>query len=286
MNKRFAYVLVFALIVAALATLLFYRLVAGRLSSEPAPVTAQVFAAARTLPVGTLIRDVDVKMTPWAGPIPPDSILKKEDLIGRGVIATIYQDEPILEPRLAARGAGAGMAATIPPGMRAVAVRVNEIIGVAGFVLPGQRVDVLISGMAPGASQSLGMVTRTLLQSIEVLSAGHNIQRDAEGKPISVPVVNLLVTPEQAETLSLASSEMKIQLVLRNPLDTETVKTPGTAVGNLFSGQRLAGLGEERRPAGRRKPVVVEAVKERPEVVVEVIQGGKRDTARFKEAEQ
>lgn len=285
MNKRFAYVLVFALIVAALATLLFYRLVAGRLSSEPAPVTARVFAAARTLPVGTLIRDVDVKVAPWAAPVPPDAVLKKEDLIGRGVISTIYQGEPILEPRLAARGAGAGMAATIPPGMRAVAVRVNEIIGVAGFVLPGQRVDVLISGMAPGASQSLGTVTRTILQSIEVLSAGHNIQRDAEGKPITVPVVNLLVTPEQAETLSLASAETRIQLVLRNPLDTETVKTPGTAVGNLFSGQRLAGLGE--RPAARRvKPVVVEAVKERPEVVVEVIQGGKRDTARFKEAEQ
>ena len=117
--------------------------------------------------------------------------------------------------------------------MRAVAIRVNEIVGVAGFVVPGMRVDVLISGSPPGAA-ALGGVTKTLLQNLEVLSAGQNFQKDAEGKPVSVQVVNLLVTPEQAEMLSLASTQTTIQLVLRNPLDNDVAKTTGSAVSQLF----------------------------------------------------
>ena len=104
-------------------------------------------------------------------------------------------------------------------------------------------------------------MTKTLLQNMEVLSAGQDMQKDAEGKPVSVPVVNLLVTPEQAEILSLASNEMRIQLVLRNPLDTQTVTTPGTAVSNLFTGesglpQSRPGLrpGPSENPPPRRRP--------------------------------
>jgi pilus assembly protein CpaB len=121
--------------------------------------------------------------------------------------------------------------------MRAPAVKVNEVVGVAGFVTPGMRVDVLITGNPPGvaANTGQGSLVRTLLQNIEVLSAGTDIQRDAEGKPLQVQVVNLLVTPAQAEILSLASSETRIQLVLRNPLDTKTDKPPGTATAQLFT---------------------------------------------------
>jgi pilus assembly protein CpaB len=121
--------------------------------------------------------------------------------------------------------------------MRATAVRVNEVVGVAGFVTPGMRVDVLITGIPPGATGNTGQgsLVRTLLQNIEVLSAGTDIQRDAEGKPQQVQVVNLLVTPTQAEILSLASSETRIQLVLRNPLDTKLDKPPGTATAQLFT---------------------------------------------------
>jgi pilus assembly protein CpaB len=124
----------------------------------------------------------------------------------------------------------------IPPGMRAVAVRVNEVVGVAGFVVPGMRVDILISGNSPGTSNANGTLTRTLLQNIEVLSAGQDFKKDAEGKPVLVQVVNLLVTPEQAEQLSLAAMQTSIQLVLRNPLDREVAKTPGTALSHLFLG--------------------------------------------------
>jgi pilus assembly protein CpaB len=220
----------------------------------------------------------------WPGEIPQHAIQDPSEVVDRGVVAPIYKGEPILETRLAPKGAGGGLASIIPVGMRVVSVRVNDISGVAGFVTPGQRVDVLISGNPPAAPPTLGTVSRTLLQNIQVLSAGQNIQKDAEGKPVSVPVVNLLVTPEQAETISLANSETRIQLVLRNPLDTEIAKTPGTAVRNLFSGQKNLTLGGEN---ARPRPVTTAAVKappaKRPPVVVEVIQGSTRTQKEFQE---
>src|SRR5205085_2848819 len=195
------------------------------------------------------ITDNDVKFAEWAGPLSAGAITKKDEVVGRGVVATVYEGEQILMSRLAPRGAGAGMAATIPPGMRAVAVRVNEVVGLAGFVVPGMRVDVLISGNPPNARGNQGTLTRTVLQNIEVLSAGQNIQKDAEGKPISVGVVNMLVTPEQAEVLSLASNETRIQLILRNPMDKEETNTKGTTVSYLYENKN--GLA----PAGGGKPV-------------------------------
>jgi pilus assembly protein CpaB len=174
--------------------------------------------------------------------------------------------------------------------MRAVAVRVNDVVGVAGFVLPGMRVDLLISGTPPGGSNAnLGTQTRTLLQSIEVLSAGQNIQKDSEGKPISVPVVNLLVTPEQAERLSLASNETRIQLILRNPLDTKESTVPGTALAYLYEGTPESGFKNAkgnkeaqsgpsraaRKPAPPR-PIVMERVV--TPITVEMITGTKKET--------
>jgi len=285
-NKRFLSVLVFALVIAGGATLLFYRLVASRISeSAPKPVMVQVIVATRNLDIGTLIRDPDLTTADWPGEIPLGAAVKKEDLIGRGVVASIYKGEPILETRLAPKGAGAGLAATIPPGMRAVAVRVNEIIGVAGFVVAGMRVDVLISGVPPNSRADLGTLSKTLLQNIEILSAGQNMQKDAEGKPITVPVVNMLVTPEQAEILSLAGSQTQITLVLRNPLDTQIAKTSGTAVANLFSGTKFTGGGPGAEPVRRAPPKPKPAppvVKEKPPIVVEVYQGNQRIDTKFK----
>jgi pilus assembly protein CpaB len=237
--------------------------------------------------VGTLIREPDVKVVQWPGATPKGGSVKLTDAIGRGVISSIVEGEPVVDHRLAPKGAGAGLAATIPSGMRAVAVRVNEIIGVAGFVVPGMRVDVLIAGAPPESPKALGTLGRTLLQNIEVLSAGQNIQKDAEGKPISVPVVNLLVTPDQAEVLNLAASETKIQLVLRNPMDTVIAKTPGTAVANLFKGGQLVLADAKAAP---RRPRIVNTVAPKPPVpkpqpvVVEVFQGGKRDEVKFQES--
>jgi pilus assembly protein CpaB len=163
--------------------------------------------------------------------------LRAEEITGRGVTASINRGEPIPENRLAPKGAGAGLASIIPAGMRAAAVRVDEVVGVSGYVLPGMHVDVLSSGTPPGEQ---GTITRTILQNIEVLSAGQNLERDAQGKPSSVQVVNLLVTPEDAEKLSLASSQMKLQLVLRNPLDAAKVKTAGVTTSGLLLDDRPA----------------------------------------------
>jgi pilus assembly protein CpaB len=289
MNKRLMSVLAFAFIISAGASLLLYRLIASRVAPTTATAaTAKVIVAARTLEVGTLIKDIDVKSGDWSGTIPPQFTTKVEDVVGRGVVATIYAGEPVVSSRLAAKGSGAGLAATIPQGMRAVAVRVNEVVGVAGFVVPGMRVDILIAGLPPGVPGNMGTVAKTLLQNVEVLSAGQNIQKDNEGKPIQVQVVNLLVTPEDAEILSLASNETRIQLVLRNPLDTEVAKTPGTAIAKLFAGTQFTAPAPSKPVVVRKvvAPAPVAQVKPPappPPVTVEVIQGTKRTESKFQD---
>src|SRR5205823_4808922 len=158
MNQRLFSVLIFAFVVSAGASLLLYRLIASRVTANAKQPSAQVIVASRNLDLGTLIRESDLRMGDWPGTLPHGALLRKEDVVGRGVMAAIYDGEPVLESRLAPKGAGAGLAATIPAGMRAVAVRVNEVVGVAGFVVPGMRVDILISGNPPGGLASAGMV--------------------------------------------------------------------------------------------------------------------------------
>jgi|SRR5208283_4254873 len=293
MNRRFLAVVVFALVVALGASYLVYRVLENKVLQGPPKRESKVVVAAADLPIGTLIKDSDVKVVEWPGTPPPHAVLKAEDAVKRGVVATIYAGEPVLTTRLAATGAGAGLAATIPTGMRAVAVRVNDVVGVSGFVQPGMRVDLLISGMPPGGNNSdLGTQTRTLLQNIEVLSAGANLQKDAEGKPISVPVVNLLVSPEQAEILSLASSDTRIQLVLRNPLDTQEAKTPGTALAYLYEGtpqgRKIDNRGKRGNELSSRAGARPAAKKTAPQapvmervvvpITVEMITGTKKET--------
>jgi pilus assembly protein CpaB len=214
--------------------------------------TTKVVAAAKDIPLGAVLTSADLSSMTVGGTPPKGAILKPEDAVGRGVITEIFQGEPILDSHLSSLGSGGGLAPTIPQGMRACAVRVDEVVGVAGFVIPGMRVDVLVSGNPPSEGASEGVVTQTLLQNIQVLSAGTDIQRDAEGKPQQVQVVNLLVTPEQAELLSLASNSLKVQLVLRNPLDTQIAKVPATAMRNLFDAQSPTPLAP-RAAKGTRK---------------------------------
>jgi pilus assembly protein CpaB len=228
---------------------LVYRAVKARVAPAAARQTAQLVVAARDLAAGTLIRDADLRTAAWFGPEPKGGILKRDSVLNRGVAAPIFEGEPVTENRLSPRGSGGGLAAMIPPGMRACAVRVNEVVGLAGFVVPGMRVDVLITGLPPGGNPLDGPKVRTLLQNIEVLSAGTNFQKDQEGKPEQAQVVNLLVTPAQAEILSLASNETRIQLVLRNPMDTQISKPPGTVMSDLFGGARVSETAPPGRPA-------------------------------------
>ncbi len=291
MNKRLAWVLAFALLVSGAASLLVYRLIVSRIASAARPTAAKLIVAARDLPIGTLIRDTDLREIEWSGTTPARAILDWKDIEGRGVISSVYTGEPFLEDRLAPKGAGAGMAAIIPAGKRAVAVRVNEVVGLAGFVTPGMRVDVVVIGHSPGAGQSLGSRSKTILQNIEVISAGQQIQKDAEGKPVQVQVVNLLVTPDEAEIMSLASNDARIQLVLRNPLDKEEVKTKGTALARLFTDEAPPVKARPRpkaAPAPTPVPVQLPAEVQKVSIpiIVEVIHGTKRAESKFKEDDE
>ncbi len=260
MNRRLVTILLAAFVVAALCSVLVYRLVGMRINAaKPQPSTRAV-AAARDIKIGTVLSAPDLTTIQIVGTVPKTAILDAKNAIGRGVTSSIYAGETILDDRLAPMGSGGGLAATIKDGMRAIAVRVDQVVGVAGFVLPGMRVDVLISGVPPTPSAGGGgggnnTQVRTVLQNIEVLSAGTDIQKDAEGKPQQVQVVNLLVTPEQAQVLALASNETRIQLVLRNPLDTKVAPVEGTAMTNLFLDQnapatkpKLTGRVATRKP--------------------------------------
>jgi pilus assembly protein CpaB len=238
MNRRLVTILLSAFVVAALCSVLVYRLVGMRIaSSKPLPST-RVVAAATDIKIGTVLAATDLTTVQIVGTVPKTALLDPKNAIGRGVTSSLYAGEPILDNRLAPMGSGGGLAATIRDGMRAIAVKVDQVVGVAGFVLPGMRVDILISGVPPtsagGGGSNNNTQVRTVLQNIEVLSAGTDIQKDAEGKPQQVQVVNLLVTPEQAQVLALASNETRIQLVLRNPLDTKVSPVEGTAMTNLF----------------------------------------------------
>jgi pilus assembly protein CpaB len=265
MNRKLFNILLIAFVVAALSSYVVYRVVGNRLIAARRQTT-RVLAAATELKVGMLLRDSDLTTLEIAGPAPEGALLNRKDAVGRGVIATVYRGEPIVDNQLAAPGSGGGLAATIPPGMRACAVKVDDVVGVAGFATPGMRVDVLVSGNSAG-NVGTAQKVRTLLEDLEVLSAGTDIQRDNQGKPQQVQVVNLLVTPAQAELLSLAGNETHIQLVLRNPLDTQIAKTTGSDMTQLFGDT----------PA--KAPVVVQKAVPKPApqgYVVEVLNGSKR----------
>jgi pilus assembly protein CpaB len=290
MNKRFVAVLIFAFVVALGASVMLYRLTSRTQTTKAAPATAKLVVASRDLEVGSVLRQEDVTLADWMGGAPAGAATRPQDVVGRGVITKIVAKEPILEPRLAPRGAGGGFQIMIPKGMRAVAVPVNEVVGVAGFVVPGTRVDILISGAPPNSPANLGTLTKTLLQNIEVLSAGQDFKKDAEGKPIAVQVVNVLVTPEQAEQLSLASRQTAIQLVLRNPLDHDVAKTTGTAMARLFSGARLKGMDPDDGEMKPKPRPVMKAVAhvappppapKQPPFVMEIMAGAKKSETKF-----
>lgn len=290
MNRRLASVFAFALIVATLTSALVYRLIVTHVQAPSRPVpSSKLIVAAHDLQVGTLIRDYDLTEVAWTGPVPEQAVKTRQEAIGRGILATVYQNEPILDRRLAPKGAGAGLASTIPIGMRAVALRVNEVVGLAGFVLPGMRVDVLAAGTPPNEQNDAGTLCRTVLQNIEVLSAGQKIEKNIEGKPESAQVVNLLVTPDQAEILNLASSEAKVQLVLRNPLDTKEQPTRGTSIAGLFGVpvHAVAAAPVAFRPPPEPLRPRVAPPPQQPEVnTIEVFSGTKRSSQAFDAPEE
>ena len=190
--------------------------------------TKPVAVAASDLDIGAELTKDNVRIIQWpANAVPANVIGDSKDVIGRGLILPMIQNEPFLPMKLASAEAGAGLPPAIPPGLRALSIKVNEVIGVAGYVLPGTRVDVLVT-VSPGQGGAGDMTSKVILTNVQVLAAGTKIDRETDkNKPIAVSVVTLLVSPEEAERLTLASTEGKIQLALRNPLDKETPAARG-----------------------------------------------------------
>lgn len=261
MDRRFLTVLGVSLLFALVISSVFYQMTAragGSKKAEPTDLR-DIVLAARPLAVGTTVKPADIKIgkTPSAA-FPKGAFSKPEEVIDRPIISNVLMDEPIVEGRLAARGSGLGLAPVIPVGMRAVTVRVNDVAGIAGFVLPGMRVDVLVTGNPPN---SQGSVTNTALQNMLVLSAGTVMQADARGQAMPSATVTLLATPEQAETLTLANADTRIQLVLRNGSDQTIEKTPGRDLAELYGDHatRKKPVAENPRPRPRPREVAVAA---------------------------
>ncbi|MBY0506355.1 MAG: Flp pilus assembly protein CpaB [Bryobacteraceae bacterium] len=288
--------LLFALVVSTVFYTITNRGSAPASKQAQASDTKDLVVTTKPLPVGTTIKPGDVKtIRVPVDQFPKGAYAKVEEVLDRPIISNILQDEPVMEGRLAARNSGAGLAPIIPVGMRAVTVRVTDVSAVAGFVMPGMRVDVLVTGRPPTASDT---ITTTALQNMMVLSAGTTIQPDARGQAMNAPNVTLLATPEQAEILTLAGNEGRIQLVLRNGNDQDQKATSGKTISQLYGYARLPnGGGPPRNPEApedrpkrvwRPAPVVVAAPTPRapappppPEQIV-VIRGNTRTVETIK----
>jgi pilus assembly protein CpaB len=264
-----------AVVVAFLLSTVVYRQFQKASSVKPV-ITGHIVVAAKPLVLGTRVDASNLRLIPWPSGEPVAGMFTRiEDCTDRALMADVATNELILDNKLAPKEAGAGLPAVIPQGMRALSVAVNDVVGVAGFVTPGTMVDVLVTGKIEGGSHGTeDTITRTILENVRVLAAGQKIEQDREGKPQTVPVITLLVSPEDAGRLAMASTEGKIQLALRNTVDTKKVGPPSVLEATLFSGAAPAA---PKRPG----PVKVAAPAPASPYVIEVITGNKRENKSF-----
>ena len=250
-QSRLALTFTLALVLALAASYLVYSKLA---SATPAEAQGQeVVIAAADLTIGTPLTAEDLAVARWpTSDLPAGTAMDKEALIGRPLIYPVFKGEPILTSKLALEGSGAGLSAVIDEGMRAVSIRVDEVVAVAGFVVAGTHVDVMLTGN-PGSGEEL--LTQTILEDVTVLAAGQSIQPDAEGKPQRVNVVTFLCTPEDAAKVILAASEGRIQLVLRNAVDQDNEEELAKKLPKVGRRELFAGAAPAPRPvAAVRRP--------------------------------
>jgi pilus assembly protein CpaB len=251
-----------------------------KIASSPAPTIQmqQIVVAAGPMPLGTRLTEKDLRVIPWPATSPLTNVFTKpEDCVNRALITSVAENEPILQSKLAPVAAGAGLAATLPEGMRALSVAVNDVVAVAGFVTPGSMVDVLSTGSTGGN----GNITITVLENVRVLAANQRIESNG-GKPVAVAVITLMVAPQDAAKLAMASSAGKIQLALRNTIDSQTSEIAPVLQASLFGNTPPP---QERRPSvAAPKPSVV-APPPSTGYVVDIISGGKRENKTFPNAE-
>lgn len=198
----------------------------------PVKVPEQKYAApSRSLQAGEILKANNLELVAWPAGVPLEgAFARTEDVLGREVLYPLDKGQPILDKYLSAPGSGAGLAGKIPEGMRAIALRSDEVVGVAGFLLPGSRLDVLVTYRTDKSPEPC---TSTVLQNAEVLAAGHQVQPDPEGKPATVTVVTLLLRPDEAERVVMASTQGSIHFVLRNGSDSERTQTSPILLSQL-----------------------------------------------------
>jgi len=262
-------------ILAGGITYLFYRRVNASAYQRKA---VQIVAAKAELPVGTTLSAENVMLLDWySDALPSGAFTNLNDVNGHPLLYPMAAREPVLARDLGVVGAGIGLAGKIPEGMRGVAIRSNEIIGVAGFLYPGSRVDLLMTFTPPGAPLP---VTQTVLQNVEVLTAGQTIEPDPQGKPQTVNVVTLLLSPENSQKLQLASAQGNIQFVLRSGADQKQLADlRPTRLDELLVGGKPAPPPVVAAPGvkhGPRKPTP-----QNPIYLMEVIQGTQRSVQKF-----
>jgi pilus assembly protein CpaB len=276
MNRsRLLFIGVLALALGAFVSFVVYKNMMSKTNANNEP-GAEVIVAANDLQVGSKLMDGDVRQVKVpTSVLPPNYFRNKSQVLGRGVILPVQKGEFILPSKLAAENAGAGLPSLIPPGMRAVSVRVNEVVAVAGFVVPGTRVDVLLTGNPTGGNEPQ---TTTVLENVAVIAAGQKLERNAAGDPQTTPVITLLVSPDDAQKLTLASSQGHIQLALRNPVDTKKEDIAAMKANGLY--RNLNPTAPPPRPKVVRAPKT-EAAPPPAGYKVEVIRGNKKDETKF-----
>lgn len=289
MNRRNRHILIvcIAVVTAGLASFGVYRAVTQIPVREVEVASAYVVVAARPLPPGVRLAATDVRLAAWPAKSPVrGSYARLDDVVNRGLLASVVENEPLIESKLAKAEAGAGLPPAIPPGMRAMAVKVDDVIGVAGFIDQGTRVDLVVTIRKQGDSTS-----RTVVSNVEVLTAGtrYEQERARTGTPRTgttraettslqpaAAVVTLLVTPRDAERIALAQAEGQIMLVLRNPLDQEPTNTPGVHTAGLFGGD-VSPVAQPSAARLRKPPAQVDEPIAPPKpYTVEAIRAAKR----------
>jgi pilus assembly protein CpaB len=269
-NKRFLVVLTCALIFGLMAAIFVSRYLASAQAYNKN--LNKVVVAKVAIPLGTKIIAEQVSLVQLPKDSVPDGTFETVDkLVGRVAVTNIAPREPVTDAKLAPEGTAGGLSAVIPEGYRAMTVKVDEVVGISGFIQPGALVDIVVVIDPADAREGQGPISKIVLQNIKVLANGQNIDQPKNEREVTtVRAVTLQVTPEQAEKLALSASEGKLQLVMRNSIDQDNEVTPGVNKRGLLTGERALpvpdpGTLKSEQPKAESKPVSVYRPRPMPE---------------------
>ncbi len=290
-RKKILAVLGVAALLALIASVGAYKFLSekGKVAEQARLQTVGIVVAVVDIPLGATINPNQVVISAWPKEnYPKDALSDVKAAIGRTALRDFVRGEPVIESKLVPQNKPAGLLSLrVPKGMRAFSVKVNEVVGVGGFIVPDASVDVVVT-TSPNPHNQQEQVSKIVLENIRVLAAGQVVEQTQNNKPVTVNTVTLAVTPEDAEKLALASNDGKIQLVLRNYADTDNVVTTGSNKGRLLASYGKAPVepaadsgSKVRHRRVEKKRVAARAPAPKKSYVVEVIKGNKRSEEKF-----